>query len=280
MRVPWTARRSNQSILKEISPGCSLEGLMLKLKLHHSDHLMQRSSSHKRLQALVFGILFLSQTHSLCFLEFSSFSPGISQLVHLPSVLWSPPIRTGAPAKPSPPSHYLSHKRPPGLTTSRPCRPPLFFRLCSATFRIPVSQLGTEPTPPASGAWMPGKSHDPSFLFPNPVPCLQSFLTRVRSLGGEDPLEEGRAAHSSVLAWRVPGTGVPGGLQSMGSQRVRHDRAEHRTLHLTLRVASLMVTASLLLLDLNQPFDEACVNPSCSSLPRTVLHHAGPASSS
>ena len=45
MRVPWTARRSNQSILKEISPGCSLEGLMLKLKLQYFDHLMQRSGS-------------------------------------------------------------------------------------------------------------------------------------------------------------------------------------------------------------------------------------------
>ena len=42
MRVPWTARRSNQSILKEISPGCSLEGLMLKLKLQYFDHLMRR----------------------------------------------------------------------------------------------------------------------------------------------------------------------------------------------------------------------------------------------
>ena len=42
LRVPWTARRSNQSILKEISPGCSLEGLMLKLKLQYFDHLMQR----------------------------------------------------------------------------------------------------------------------------------------------------------------------------------------------------------------------------------------------
>ena len=42
MRVPWTAKRSNQSILKEISPGCSLEGLMLKLKLQYFDHLMQR----------------------------------------------------------------------------------------------------------------------------------------------------------------------------------------------------------------------------------------------
>ena len=43
LRVPWTARRSNQSILKEIRPGCSLEGLMLKLKLQHFGHLMQRA---------------------------------------------------------------------------------------------------------------------------------------------------------------------------------------------------------------------------------------------
>ena len=45
MRVPWTVRRSNQSVLKEISPGCSLEGLMLKLKLQHFGHLMQRADS-------------------------------------------------------------------------------------------------------------------------------------------------------------------------------------------------------------------------------------------
>ena len=45
MRVPWTARRSNQSILKEISPGCSLEGLMLKLRLQYFGHLMQRTDS-------------------------------------------------------------------------------------------------------------------------------------------------------------------------------------------------------------------------------------------
>ena len=44
MRVPWTARRSNQSILKEIDPEYSLEGLMLKLKLHYSGHLMQRTT--------------------------------------------------------------------------------------------------------------------------------------------------------------------------------------------------------------------------------------------
>ena len=45
MRIPWTARRSNKSILKEISPGCSLEGLMLKLKLQYSGHLMRRVDS-------------------------------------------------------------------------------------------------------------------------------------------------------------------------------------------------------------------------------------------
>ena len=45
MRVPWTARRSNQSILKEISPGCSLEGMMLKLQLQYFGHLMQRVDS-------------------------------------------------------------------------------------------------------------------------------------------------------------------------------------------------------------------------------------------
>ena len=45
MRVPWTARRSNQSILKEVSPGCSLEGMMIKLKLQYFGHLMRRVDS-------------------------------------------------------------------------------------------------------------------------------------------------------------------------------------------------------------------------------------------
>ena len=48
LRVPWTARRSNQSILKEISPGCSLEGLMLKLKLQYFGHLMRRVDSFEK----------------------------------------------------------------------------------------------------------------------------------------------------------------------------------------------------------------------------------------
>ena len=52
MRVPWTARRSNQSILKEISPGCSLEGLMLKLKLQYFGHLMRRADSFEKILML------------------------------------------------------------------------------------------------------------------------------------------------------------------------------------------------------------------------------------
>ena len=53
LRVPWTARRSNHSILKEISPGCSLEGMMLKLKLQYFGHLMQRADSLEK--ALMLG---------------------------------------------------------------------------------------------------------------------------------------------------------------------------------------------------------------------------------
>ena len=52
LRVPWTARRSNHSILKEISPGCSLEGLMLKLKPQYFDHLMQRTESLEKTMIL------------------------------------------------------------------------------------------------------------------------------------------------------------------------------------------------------------------------------------
>ena len=52
LRIPWTARRSNQSILKEISPGCSLEGLMLKLKLQYFGHLMERVDSLEKILML------------------------------------------------------------------------------------------------------------------------------------------------------------------------------------------------------------------------------------
>ena len=56
----------------------------------------------------------------------------------------------------------------------------------------------------------------------NPLTMQESWEMLVRSLGWEDSLEEGMATHSSILAWRIPYTEEPGGLQFMGSQRVRH----------------------------------------------------------
>ena len=63
MRVPWTARRSNQSILKETSPGCSLEGLMLKLKLQCFGHLMRRTDSLEK--TLILGKIEGGRTRGL-----------------------------------------------------------------------------------------------------------------------------------------------------------------------------------------------------------------------
>ena len=57
----------------------------------------------------------------------------------------------------------------------------------------------------------------------DPPAMQETQETRVRSLGREDPLEEGMATHSSILAWRISWTEEPGGLQSIGSQRVGHD---------------------------------------------------------
>ena len=67
--------------------------------------------------------------------------------------------------------------------------------------------------------------------------------SRVWSLGGEDPLEEGTAAHSSILSWRVPWTEEPGGLQSMGSHRVRHDGGtKQSTQHSIGHISAFMVS--------------------------------------
>ena len=75
-----------------------------------------------------------------------------------------------------------------------------------------------------SGCWYPVKTLKginvdlPGFLSASMVAQSQ-----VQSLGQEDPLEEGMATHASILAWRIPWTEEPGGLQSMGSQIIRHD---------------------------------------------------------
>ena len=72
--------------------------------------------------------------------------------------------------------------------------------------------------------WLSGKESERTSLVVQIVKRLPTMWeTWVRSLGQEDPLEKEMATHSSVLAWRIPGTGEPVGLPSMGSHRVRHD---------------------------------------------------------
>ena len=138
MRVSWTARRSNQSILKEISPGCTLEVLMVKLKLQYFGHLMRRVDSLEK--TLMLGR-----------------------------------IREGN----GTPLQYSCLENPMD-----------------------------------GGAWWA------------PVHGVSKSQTRLSDFTFTfhfHALEKEMATHSSVLAWRIPGTGESGGLLSMGSHRVGHD---------------------------------------------------------
>ena len=89
--------------------------------------------------------------------------------------------------------------------------------------------LGNVPTSGIAGSYGSFRGFLDSSVVKNP-PLMQE--TRVQYLGQEDPLEEGMATHSSILAWRIPWTEEPSGLQSMGLQRARHawsDTAQHST---------------------------------------------------
>ena len=104
------------------------------------------------------------------------------------------------------------------------------FWLCHMVCGILVPHPGIEPRPPAVAVWSPNHwttRELPRFfvLFQTAenLPAIQE--TWVQSLGWEDPLEKGITTHSSILAWRIPWTEEPGGLQSMGSQRVGHNWA-------------------------------------------------------
>ena len=154
MRVSWTTRRSNQSILKEISPGCSLEELMLKLKFRYFGHLMRRTDSLEK-------TLMLGKTEGRR-------RRGRQRMIWLDGVTDSMDMNLGE-LRELVMDGEAWHAAVHGVAKSR-------TRLSNITFT----------------------SHFHA-------------------------LEKEMATHSSVLGWRIPGTGEPGGLPSVGSHRVGHD---------------------------------------------------------
>ena len=154
LSTPWTARRSNQSILKEISPGCPLEGLMLKLKLQYFGHLMGRVDSLEK--TLMLGGIGGRRKRGR---QRMRWLDGITDSMEVSlGELWE-------------------------LVMDREA-------WCAAVHGVPRSRT---------------RLSDFTFTF--------HFHA----------LEKEMATHSSVPAWRIPGTAEPGGLLSLGSHGVGHD---------------------------------------------------------
>ena len=268
LRFPWTARRSSQSILKAISPGCSLEGLMLKLKLQYFGHLMQRGDSlEKTLMLGGIGGRRRRGRQRMRWLDGITKSIGVNlhklwELV-MDREAWRAAIHGVAKCQ-TQLSNWTELNWPqllypficPWASRLLPC--PSYCKQCCHEYYSTRDSL-------ISGflcvdaqqwdCWVVWQVYSISSW----ISLRSSYLSMM---------EKEMSTHSSILTWRIPRTKEPGGLPSMALHRVRHDWSNSSSCNLSMNLfissrsftlleyiyVSLIILCILVVSDVNSPF--------------------------
>ena len=214
LRVPWTTRRSNQSILKEISPACSLEGLLLKLKLQSFGHLMWRVDSLEK--TLMLGGIGAGREGddrgwdgwmaSLTRWTWVSVNSGGWWWTGRPGVLW-----------------FMGSQSRTQLSDWTELNWMEIKSLINVTSYYKEQEKGSVNWKTVQ--WKLSRWASLVAQIDKHLPTMQE--TQVWSLGQEDLLAKEMATHSSTLAWKIPWMEEPGRLYSMQLQRVGHNWVTH-----------------------------------------------------